>query len=527
MSLGSLVRRKFVGCLACVCLLIAVGLGLTGQGVSQPTQRSSYDVFSQLPFGLPMSQVAPTPEHYQPVADWVGRLILPQQREVQAQPGDWVWFEVLHAPIGGWVGKTMTLTWQTTPALDSYVSLVARDITFRDETEISQQQGNVHPARLDGWRQVGPLQSLAGARPHDDVLVALSGVQFRGGETLTIDQPPTQIAERFYGLVKFDASVPGDTACQSTCQGFRVRHYRPETRQFDGASETVYLPELPAINGLQQFSFAQIENSPAGEAGWYIYGSPNARGQFVVRAIAPRALFELQARQTITDRDAGLNYINFGNWRKTRDRKGTLNTVQLGKPDWQEGDQGLVLHIFGGIGGEQGEPPPIVATVTGHFSYGIATVVRDRLTQDLRFDIDYHQIYAHNPNGIVAGKLSWAEYMGNLQRGWLGTRPVSDVIIKLEALTETYRGNPVEAQASAQPGKKPVTFSINPLATLQQQLQIMAARYRTGDGTGAAVVTPAQSCIQDSSQALYETIQLIEAQVRDLPTADRSLWLSP
>ena len=185
------------------------------------------------------------------------------------------------------------------------------------------------------------------------------------------------------------------------------------------------------------------------------------------------------------------------------DRKGTLGTVQLGRTTWKEGDQGLVLHIFGGIGGEQAEQTPVIGTVSGHFAYGIANIVRDRVSQELRFDIDYYQVYAHNPNGIVAGKLSWAEYMGNLQRGWLGTRPVSDVIVKLDALTQAY------------------SPEINPLAMLAQQLQIMTARYRVGDGTGAAVVTPAQSCIQDSSQALYETIKQIETQVRNLPPSDR------
>ena len=45
--------------------------------------------------------------------------------------------------------------------------------SFSDEARYSERQGGVHPRRLDGWRQVSPLESLAGARPHDDLLVRL------------------------------------------------------------------------------------------------------------------------------------------------------------------------------------------------------------------------------------------------------------------------------------------------------------------------------------------------------------------
>ena len=480
--------------------VLAILIGVSGCDRANPELVSSDTVLNRTQSLI--TQVVEPPEHYQPVADWVGRLILPQTNEVRTRPGDWVWLELLHTPPSAraLMGQTVVLTWQSDVALDDYVALVSRDLNFSPDAHESQQAGRVHPQRLDGWQQVGPLQSLAGARPNDDVLVSLAGVQQRGN-TLTINQEPTQIPERFYGLVTIDSPIAGKTDCEVPCQGFRVRHYNPDSRQFDGVEDIVYWPDLPAAaNGVRQFSLGQLERSSAGERGWYIYGSPNAQGHFMVRAMAPRALFELAADETINLKSDGLNYINFGNWRRTEEHKGTIASVQLGQTDWQEGDQGLVLHIFGGIGGERAEPPSVAGTVTGHFSYGVATVVRDAITQELRFDIDYHQVYAHNPNGIIAGKLSWAEYMGNLQRGWLGTRPVSDAIIKLDVLTQDYGPT-----------------GIQPLAVLQQQLQIMTARYRVGDGTGAAVVTPAQSCIQDSSQALYKTIRQIEA-YSQLPT---------
>ncbi|MEM7062914.1 MAG: CPBP family glutamic-type intramembrane protease [Cyanobacteria bacterium P01_B01_bin.77] len=481
-------------------LVLLIWVGITGCGESELLRVSNYALLAAS--SPVVTHVAPPPDHYQPVADWVGRLVLPQADEVQNRIGDWVWLEVLYAPVPELIGKTVVLTWRSTPDIDDYVSVVSRDLSFSSDAYGSQQGGNIHPERLNGWQQVGPLQSLAGARPRNDVLVSLTEVR-QQGDVLTIAQEPTQVAERFYGLVKIVSSAAEKTRCPEVCQPFQIHHYNPDSQTFNGAADVVYFPEIPAINGIRQFSLEQLEQSPAGEQGWYIYGSPNEQGQFIVRAMAPRTLFELTANTTIASPDEGLNYINFGNWRRTQDRKGTIKSVQLRQSDWQEGDQGLVLHIFGGIGGEQAEQPSVIGTVTGHFSYGVATVVRDAITQTLRFDIDYHQVYAHNPNGIVSGKLSWAEYMGNLQRGWLGTRPVSDAIIKLDILTQDY----------GQSG-------INPLAMLERQLQIMTARYRVGDGTGAAVVTPAQSCIQDSSQALYKTIKQIEAQVRNQPPVD-------
>ena len=111
-------------------------------------------------------------------------------------------------------------------------------------------------------------------------------------------------------------------------------------------------------------------------------------------------------------------------------------------------------------------------------------------------------MYAHNPDGIVAGKQDWATFLGNLQRGWLATRPVSDLVISYPPVTEDYDFGGIK---------------LSPLTELQRQLHIFGARYRTGDGTGSASVTPATSCVQDANQALYVTIQQLNHQVRSQP----------
>ncbi|MEO9125046.1 MAG: abortive infection protein, partial [Microcoleus sp.] len=129
-----------------------------------------------------------------------------------------------------------------------------------------------------------------------------------------------------------------------------------------------------------------------------------------------------------------------------------------------------------------------------------------------RFDIEYKQVYAHNPDGIVAGSSKWQSYMGDLQRGWLGDRPVCDIICKLDCVCCDYDFDGI---------------ILSPLTELNQQLDIMMARYRSGDGTGASLVTPATSCVQDSSQAIYATIKKITAEIESNPQIQDWLKKNP
>ena len=500
-----------------------------------PASPSKYDIALQSDFNAPnyypVSQSLDL-ERYRPVAPWVGQLILPTPDQIQSQPNllDWVWIKIYQAPpeSESLIGQTLQLEWQPTPERQAYLDTVTRGIQFSDEAIANQRKGNVHPERLNGWELVGSLQSLAGARPRDDVMVALTRVKQVSPRELQIDTAPIQVSAPFHGLVQILGSDPDETEAiraeqcptGTPCvnERFRVRHYNPISDQFDGPEEVVRIPQvLPTPAGRFQSTPADLEKSPAGTAGWYIYGAQNREGLFVVRAIAPRSLLLLTPETTIAGQSASLNYINFLNWRNTRDRKGTLQTAWLNpddsldpavSPDWQVGDRLLVMHLFGGIGGEQAEAKSLPGTVTGHFAYGVADVITDPFTQTPRFDITYNQVYSHNPGGIVAGKISWADYTGNLQRGWLGMRPISDTLIKLDVLTQDYQFGDI---------------ALSPMTELQQQLEIMMARYRTGDGTGAAIVKPAQSCVQDSNQAVVNTILQLERQVQATPAI--SQWL--
>ncbi|MEQ9552363.1 MAG: hypothetical protein RIM23_22460 [Coleofasciculus sp. G3-WIS-01] len=336
---------------------------------------------------------------YPSVGDWVGRLILPNPEEIQANStSDWVWFQVYNAPDAAQdlIGEKLRLEWQETPQIKTYLDAVTTAIEFNQTTRNSQKNGNIHPNRLNGWSQVGPLQSLAGARPKNDVIVRLEEVIWAENR-LKIARSPIQVTGRFYGLVSI-VSTQGEW--------LRVRHYNPESGKFDGVEEVIRFPQ-------HLFSTPQqLEASPAGEAGWYIYGAKDKQGIFTVQAIAPRSLFQLQPDRVILGADKLPNL-----WENTRDRQGTVATVLIDpeaktQPDaisaWQEGDRALILHLFGGIGGENGDQQTIWATVTGHFSFGVAEIIRDPFTDELRWEIVYQQVYAHNPDrelGIQASSF--------------------------------------------------------------------------------------------------------------------------
>ncbi|PSN77005.1 CAAX protease, partial [filamentous cyanobacterium CCP4] len=320
--------------------------------------------------------------------------------------------------------------------------------------------------------------------------------------TLTIAHEPVQISGPYTALVQFLG--PTDDALER----YRVVHYNLATQAFDGLSETVRLPTVvPDDNGVAPFTNAGLERSPQNTTGWYIYGAQSHDGDFVVKALRPRRLFQLQPDRLITSVRQGRQHLRRESWSDLEQKKGTTESVLIdpkasAEPaaitQWQEGDQALVVHAYGGIGGQKREPAAQGPIYFGHFAYGIATVVHEPLTNELQFDIHYHQVYTHNRRGLVAGTLDWSLYMGDRQWGFMGTRPVSDILIKLPAYTQPFDFGGSLWSA---------------LDDLRLELELMTARYRTGDGTGVTYVGPANNCAQDSNQALYASAIHIEAAV--------------
>ncbi len=514
-GLNRKIRLVFPIFLLLIFIVVMVAQELSAREPQLVQQESNYAIHTRQNFNqssfYPVAQI-PSAKLYKPIGNWVGRLILPTKQQLQ-DGLDWVWMEVQYAPptAQNLLGKIVRLEWKNDEDLLAKVKAVTRDINFTSEVIKSQKQGNIHPFRLNGVRQVGILRSLAGANPQDDVIVALDSntiINADGEKSiLQIEHEPVLGTGRFYGLVKIINPVTSNllsTKDKQDSDYFSVQHYNPNSNKFDGVEETISIPQqVIDTRDFAPSSSQQIEQSPAGENGWYIYGAKDANAVFTVSALAPRSLFQIQPRQIITGEELELNYIKEVNWQNTEKNKGKFNTAFL-KPvetsisKWQQGDKAILLHLFGGIGGRKAEPIGVPNTITGHFAFGIAEVVRDEFTNELRFETKYHQIYAHNPDGIIAGTHTWADYMGNLQRGWLATRPVSDILIKFDPITQDYNFDGIK---------------LSPLEEFQQQLQVTMARYRVGDGTGGAMVSPGTSCVQDSSQALYAAIMAIKNQV--------------
>ncbi|MGG6294626.1 CAAX protease [Leptolyngbya sp. AN02str] len=453
---------------------------------------------------------------YQPINQWMGRLILPKQDERRQVRG--VCFEVWHAPpeYGHLVGKVVTLRWLNDPRVKRRVAAVTKDVHFSADAEFSSQFGGlIHPERLNHWHRVGPLESLAGSRPTDDMMVQLLNEvqvsEFPSRVVLYIRDQPSQITGCYYAAVQFVEAI-------AHTHEFRIRHFNKATRQFDGPEERVLLPPVIAdLNGCYPSTTRDLERVPLNETGWYIYGAKNRDGQFVVQSLAPRALLSLRPQEVIFGAKQGYDYVRNQAWSPENTRRGKWGSVlihqqaaevQQAIADWQEGDRALVIHTYGGIGGKRREPAASTPLFFGHFAYGYADVVHDPLTDELRFDIQYLQVYSHNTDGIIAGTLHWSCYMGDRQFGWMGVRPVCDLLIKLDSFTEPY-----EMDGS----------SISPLDTMMRQLQAMTARYRIGDGTGGTYVGPANNCAQDSNQALFASIQAVERYLANNPQALRTL----
>lgn len=505
-----------------------------------PRKPSHYERYWQSEFNRPdyyPLQQSVNPDLYHPIAPWIGRLILPRLAQRHMVRG--VWFEVYHAPLEfqHLIGAVIPLRWNKTATVQDYVRSVKTDIYFNAEAEYSSHQGLIHPDRLNHWRQVDPLESLAGSRPHDDVIVSLcepfvveqssdpeNRTQRTSTYSLLIDCDPVQISGRFYALVQFLEPVIDplvESIKNPDSDRFRVVHFNRSSQQFNGIEEVIRVPQVVAdATGVCNATSRAIAQSPLNAKGWYIYGANDHSGLFVVQAIAPRSLFQLMPDQIIVGEKPAFRYLKQQAWSDSEVPKGGIKSVLLctGSQQstlppnplafWQEGDRALVVHTYGGIGGKKAEPATQGPVYFGHFAYGLAQVIREPITQELQFDIQYYQVYTHNLEGVIAGTLAWSRFLGDRQFGWVGVRPTCDLLIKLDTITDPYDFG---------------DFQRSPLDSLIHELAIMTARYRTGDGTGGTYVGLANNCTQDSNQALYASLKRFRQQIEANP--DVLNWL--
>ncbi|MBV8490028.1 MAG: CAAX protease, partial [Candidatus Eremiobacteraeota bacterium] len=266
----------------------------------------------------PLTQ-RPSSPHYRPVGDWVGRLILPA-RDERFQGA---WLEVHHAPREhvDLVGTRAKLVWdEERPDVAEMLRAVRRDVAFSPEADYTSAYGGlVHPVRVNRWRLVDPLESLAGSHPIDDVLVKLAGdvlVEGSGSATvLRIARQPVQTSACWYGLVQFTqpAVVEGDAR--------EVTHFNPASGRFDTFREKLRFP-APVVDadGRAPWVGTGIEFSRLNHDGWFVYGAPDANGTFVVRSMAPRALLAVELAERPERERMPYRYLRRHAWRDLTSR---------------------------------------------------------------------------------------------------------------------------------------------------------------------------------------------------------------
>jgi hypothetical protein len=454
-----------------------------------PKKSSNYARYAAA--GVAAPALRPADKRYLPVADWVGRLILP----ARDQRFGGAFFEVWNAPASHrtLVGSTVRLRWSDDPNVRKRIRAVSRDVNFSAQAHWASAYGGlVMPVRLDRRRMVDPLESLAGAHPSDDVVVKLIGAVVANDTdpaTLQIEREPVQITGAYYGLMRFCGPAPG------TDDGYRAVHFDRTAGTFGGEEEVVRMPEVvPDLEGRPNSRTTGIDRSPLNDDGWYVYGAADAGGHFVVQALAPRALLRANA----LERDLGsahqaTHYARKTAWRDIVAGKGSV--VRAGTRPWTIGERGLLVHTYGGARAKKRKKSPAWPPYFGHFAYGVAEVVNDAISGEGRFEITYYQAYAQNTDGFVAGALDWSRYLGDRQYGWAGVRPVCDAVLRHDGF---------DGAAGVESGA-----GVSALDALLLQLEVTTARYRTGDGTGGTFAGLANNCSQDSNRALFATLRAL------------------
>ncbi len=489
--------------------------------------------------------------------EWTGQLLLPAKEQ---RTDGAVYLKVHGAPDAHKTlqGKIIKISW---PKITGSANKYRPDVKFDpQELEQAKKGGNVVPLVLDGWNAVSPLESLAAARcfgkfssamahdgmsiklcdyqPLDRIYVRIKRASF-SSSLLSLSEEPLVIAGPHVTLVS-----QIEKTNRSESNG-RFAVYKANTfigGQFSATQKTEFLVE-ESFGSRPNFTFNNINASPAGAQGWYLHGDFDAdistgKNVFVAKAIEPRALLKVSgAFDVIDNKAAGQKFISYqdnlaekndymsknaitrqkfnaleNNFRRLRILQGTASTplseqAPIRKSSHSEsdspfkvGERGLVVHLFHWISDAAGKKDvgPL-GLVTGHYSYGFYDVVREPLTNELQFEVEYQQVYGQGPDGVISSRISRTEYMGNFRRGWSNSIATSDVLVRAPWLTV-----PVDPPAGApQAGYSPYDL-------LSDSLSLMTQAYRTGSGDGISSVTPWASCVQDSSQALFIALRQTE-----------------
>src|SRR5262245_43859630 len=91
------------------------------------------------------------PAHYRPVANWIGRLVLPDRDQRDEERG---WLLELYRAAAGherWVGQTVRLRFACDSATQARTWAVTRNVIFNQKAEQFVQSGLILAERVNRW----------------------------------------------------------------------------------------------------------------------------------------------------------------------------------------------------------------------------------------------------------------------------------------------------------------------------------------------------------------------------------------
>lgn len=463
-----------------------------------------------------------------PISPWVGRLILPAPEEVtaKARENEAVWavdsvkFEVLQSENPALIGKTIWLSWadvfkngRNLRELVSYHMSKPVKAEAKILADMSQEpgksfgsygEGDIAPLRLHQWSQkgsnkiVGPLTSIAGYHYEDDMIVS-----FESSDLIQMDDEvfhlagwPTAVSGSQTALVRF---IESDEASNT----YEVEVFNSNTGEFERNAELTEIEFSAArINsdGSPSFNTAKLFDPKLNETGYYIYGDFDQSDSFIVKALEPLVLTRPASELPPATEKEILEGVWEGmDWtppifRRSREawkrkfikRKGDAIVQKIGPKNLTIGDKGMAVHIFGGVGGENGDGQVLFRS--GHASFGSFEVTKHPASGLPWIKLKYHQVYGNGAQAIPPVTSMYHYYAGSIRFGWAFHRPMSDVLVHSDFFEHS-----IELKNGG---------FITPLDGLVDALEEMMHGYRIGFGKLVSIVNPVTSCVQDSALAL-------------------------
>jgi len=371
-----------------------------------------------------------------PVAPWLGHLELPPGSErdphgavpcrLRSVPPEW---EHL-------LGATVWLAWRPSWAVvENLLDFEPSPLALK-----AARWGMKICTALRGWRRVSPLESIAAAFGPAGVLVRFEPHTMTAGPTglrITLNTAPVQVAGTHVGRVRFEQGAGPDNTCS-------VRFFDRHAGDF--AAQPVRVRHVP-IGGPRGMPFprvtlTQIEHSPLNPAGWHVYGSFAARGEFVIAALEPCALM---LPPTATAHDAAHPPEGVaGLWQGP---KNEARQIVLGDgARLAAGQSFLVMHLSWGARPSWryllqdwhwnvASALPLLFKAArllrldfGHASLGLARRVPDPLTGGERLQVVYKQSFLPNVLGNTSLDQDWHVYAGSLENGRAFSHSMVDML---------------------------------------------------------------------------------------------------